>query len=291
MKNSENALFLIIIIAALGYFFCCIQNDIFCIAHKKTSHSWQKQTKKGYRYYDERKLPYKQKIILFAYGSLVKQKENRKTGDFLEAGLFEKTSLQVPVSFTFLAGYPVNGYFLPLDKLKNFSNRRVTVTIDSYANEYKDLWFAISKFNSLSNARNNLAAREGAPFKGIHKGYDLTNIFYIKKLLPYEHKKSYEEFVDEFSQWVTLKPHNKQQQLTDAVLKKMVLFAQENGAQAAIWVALPSNVDRRTVNELIKNDPVFVKNTKEYIEKIPNSSILTGFEKNIFKQAAIIHQN
>ena len=135
----------------------------------------------------------------------------------------------------------------------------------------------------MENARNNLAAREGSPYKGSIKGYDLTHIFYIKKLSPFERKKSYEVFIDEFPNWVMLKNYNNHQQLPIHLIKEFVHYTIDNGADAVIWAALPSNVDVSYLDILIKKDKLFVKNSHRYIESLPPGNILTTFEKNIMK--------
>lgn len=250
-------------------FFSC--NPQLSSAGSRTPAYYKKRTNKGYVYKDENKIACKRKILIFSYGSLVKQKENKKTGDILCASTFEKTSLQVPISFTFLAEYP------------HYPTRRATVTLDAQAKEMKNIWWARSDFAHLGNARNNLAAREGSAFKNSHEGYDNSNIFYIKRL-HYNHKNSRELSIPGFPGWVSLRARYKHQQMPTPLLQSMVQFVQEHNADAAIWAALPSNGNEKMLNNLIEKDPVFVANTYRYIEKLPPGNTLTNFEKAVIEQ-------
>lgn len=244
------------------------------------------QTKRGFRYIQETNVPhdYKQKILILSYGSLVKQKMNRKTGDVLYAGPFTKTSIAIPISFTFLAGYPKTGYHTAPDILETYKNRRATAAIDANSDEYKNLWVATSDFSLLSNARNNLAAREGAPFINKKQGYDLSSIFYIRKVSNASKKKTHEESIVGFPGWVMLRPPLSHQQLTPVVLYDIVKLLQEHHGDAAIWVALPANVNKNVLFDLLK-DPVFVTNTARYIHNMPPGNSMTKFEEDVLNMA------
>lgn len=229
---------------------------------------WKRPTAKGYYYRDESILP-KQKILIFSYGSLVQQKDNKKTGDMLYAGGFVRTSITVPVSFTFLAGYPS-------------PTRRATITIDTDSHDYKPLWVALSDFSYLENARNNLAAREGAPLLSEKKGYDLSYVFYIKKVAHSYKLKKREKRITGHSQWVTFYT-SKNQQLPTSILQKIIDILESQQAVAGVWVALPSNVDQKALLAFTQ-DPVFVKNTSQYIQKLPPGNILTPFEQSVLSK-------
>ena len=245
------------------------------------------QTNLGYVYSNEKRSFDPMKILVFSYGSLVKQKDNKRTGDVLLADSFIKTTIKVPISFTFLAGYPSHWYSMGPQEFKSYPKRRATATIDSNAHEFKTLWVARSNFTTLNNARNNLAAREGSPYRGATKGYDLTNMFYIRRLSRLYPKKVSEETIEGTHEWVVLKPTKMHQRLDNKILKKMINYIKSNKAQAVIWAALPSNVEATELEKLMK-DPLFVENTFNYILKLPEGHELTEFEKSIIKKAQLL---
>ena len=120
----------------------------------------------GYHYKDENSIQDKRKIAILSYGSLVNQATNRRTGVKLEATPFILTPVQLPVSLSRIS-----------------QDNRLTAVIDRQG-ELKRVYAAQSKFQWLPNARHNLAAREGASYRGQTDGYRLNSIFYMKKLLP-----------------------------------------------------------------------------------------------------------
>lgn len=260
---------------------------LFLLIPQYAHEPWKIPTAKGYYYHDETKLP-KQKILIFSYGSLVKQKDNKKTGDLLYAGEFSKTQIKVPVSFTFLAGYPLHMLNKKTTDIAHFPTRRATATIDSTSKDYKNLWVATSDFSYVPNARNNLAAREGAPLLNQKTGFDVSNIFYIKKVNKKYQVKKQEKKVPKFPEWVTLQPTHEHQQLSQDILQEMVTVLNNNNAEAALWVALPSNVDQQTLSTILENDPVFVKNTITYIQKLPSDNVLSDFEKKVLEKWEIL---
>lgn len=225
-------------------------------------------------------------ILIFSYGSLVKQKTNKKTGALLNAGPFFKTSLGVPVSFTFLAGMPTKLITQDIRLRNNFTKRRATVTIDVYSKEFKPLWVAQSSYTSLSEALNNLAAREGAPFINNTNNYDLSHMFYIKKVTPFYRKKRAEIYIKGAKNWITCKAQNINQQLSNNQLLTIVKFIEKNNAQAAIWAALPSNCRQHDLITLLNNDPTFIANTAAYIQNMPPGNNVGSFEKNVIARNA-----
>lgn len=245
------------------------------VLHKNKS--TRAQTSRGFIYSNETCLP--QKILICSYGSLVKQKMNRKTGDILYAGPFIKTTIKIPISFTFLAGYPPTGHKTSCDILRNYKNRRATAAIDADSDECKNLWIAVSDFSSLSNARNNLAAREGAPLINKNQGYDLSSIFYLRQL-GNSRKKPHEECITEFPEWVMLRPSLQQQRLSTTIIHQLIKILKDHNAHAAIWVALPDNIKKNELFDLLK-DPVFVTNTYRYIQNMPPNNIMTTFENKV----------
>ncbi len=222
-----------------------------------------------------------QKILIFSYGSLVKQKDNKKTGALLHATPFAKSPIKLPVSFTFIAGLPP--YLLHTNKKKwnNFPHRRATVTIDRLSKENKPLWFATSKMSSLSEARNNLAAREGAPLNKITQEYEVTHIFYIKKVDNAYKKGNNEKWIPGFKNWVALRAVNRRQQLSIQQLQQLVTFTIKQNADAAVWVALPSNVTQDQLYRIIEKDDQFRKSTAEYMQKMPPNNEMSNFEQKV----------
>ncbi len=127
--------------------------------------AWQTPNPDGYKYRNEIEVQDKRKIIVLAYGSLVNQKENQRTGNALRAGQFYKTPLEAPTDFTRISS-------------SGTQQRRVTIVIDNQSQQGKPLWGAISEFEFLPNARNNLAAREGSGQQANKQdGYILAQIF------------------------------------------------------------------------------------------------------------------
>lgn len=279
----NNVQFIVIILLFLTYSHYSIDAKI---VNKKDITLLQKKSATDYHYIDESKFPshHKKKILIFSYGTLVKQKANKKTGDILYTKPFEKTDIQVPISFTFLAGYPKKGYEIPKTVLEKFPNRRATATIDANSQEYKNLWMAISDFSLLSNARNNVAAREGAPLLSPKHGYDLSNIFYIKKLSSNRNKNLQEEYIPEFPNWVTLRPSLQHQQLSSALLHDIIKLLEEHNADAAVWVALPSNIESGSLFDLLQ-DSAFVANTNRYIHNMPPGNSMTNFENAVMQKS------
>lgn len=226
---------------------------------------------------------YPEKILVLSYGSLVKQKDNKKTGALLRATDFHKTSLEVPISFTFIAGLPATLLHSHNKKLLNkHPLRRATATIDRLSKENKPFWFAVSKMNSLFEARNNLAAREGAPFLAEKNGYDLTHIYYVKKIDAAYKKAANERFIPGYKHWVAMRAPQRQQ-LSLQQLQQLVAFTIKQKADAAIWVALPSHVTQEELNKIIKRDYHFAHNTAAYIQKMPPGNIMSCFEKKVIK--------
>jgi hypothetical protein len=230
--------------------------------------AWKKSTKQNYRYYDETAIRESRKILVFGYGSLMKQKKSLTNLNKLKAGNFIKTNIEVPLSLTRISGQGTN-------------NRRVTVVIDNESDETGNLWAAFSKFQFLPNARNNLAAREGAPLKNTESpldGYDLSNIFYIKKLLSQQTKDPNEQEIQGMPGWVVrVGVQDKRQELPQPLLKEMAQFAERNGADAAIWASFPSNKTVEEIKNALRTDERLAKNTYYYLRTLPLQKL--KFEK------------
>ncbi len=216
----------------------------------------------GYRYRDENTTQDKRKIAVLSYGSLVNQVANRQTGARLEATPFKPTDTMLPVSLMRLS-----------------SGNRITAVIDRQGDP-KRAWAATSQFQWLPNARNNLAAREGSPYRGPEAGYDLNNIFYMKKLLPGRIKDNNEAAVPG-TNWVIRIESNERQQLPVEAAQQLVRWADANGYSAIIWASFPPNISSRAVviQKLLGNDEL-LRNTQDYVRQLPDGP-QTPFERAI----------
>jgi hypothetical protein len=221
-----------------------------------------------YQYKSEAGITNKRKIGILAYGSLVHQSVNVDTGAMLQASAFVRTPVTLPVSMLRLssAGKPT---------------RRITAVIDNLG-QPKNVYVATSGFAFLPNARNNLAAREGAPYYGQGVGYDLNNIFYMKKLQGSQSPDNNEARVDN-TDWVIRRAPNPRQQIPPAMAAALARWADspERRYDALIWASFPPNCDSQddVVQKLI-SDTVLLNNTKEYIRNLPEGP-QTQFEQFI----------
>jgi hypothetical protein len=222
-----------------------------------TGDAWKKPTKEGYRYRDENQIRDKRKIVVFAYGSLINQKKSPSNKNKLKAGPFVETNIKVPVSLKRISS-------------ANTENRRATLIIDNESKDTRNLWAAFSKFAYLPNARNNLAAREGTAYNNQQEGYNLRNIFYMKKLLSGQTSDVNEIPLQNVTgNWVVrggleiLLP-------SDLILRQMAEYANKNGADAAIWAAFPSNTTWKEVLDKLRDDRTFWINTIDYIGSLPD---------------------
>ena len=218
----------------------------------------------GYRYRDESTVGDKRKIAILSYGSLVKQRENLQTRARLETRTeFAQTQVQLPVSLARVS-----------------RDNRITAVIDKDGDP-KRVWAAESKYTFLPNARNNLAAREGSPYRGQDTGYDLTNIFYMKKLLPSRMKDSNEEVVPGTQNWVIRTAANERQQLPMNVAQKVAKWADDSSYTAVIWASFPPNISsREQVIQKLLADDTLLRNTQEYVRNLPDGAQST-FERAI----------
>lgn len=221
--------------------------------------AWQKPTQEGYHYRNENEIRDKRKIVIFAYGSLVNEKQSPTNRNKLKAGNFVKTTIKVPLSLGRISN-------------KNTPNRRVTVVLDNTSDTTGKLWAAYSKFTFLPNARNNLAAREGIPF--LDNKYNLEAIMYIKKLLPLTKKDSNEIDIPDMPGWVVKASPSSNHLLSNSIIKEMAEFTEKNNANAAIWASFPSNASLAEIQQQLKEDPTLSKNTFFYLQKLPSSTKL-----------------
>ena len=217
----------------------------------------------GYKYRDENTVQDKRKIAILSYGSLVKQNTNAQTGAQLHASPFASTNVTLPVAL-----------------MRQSQGNRITAVIDR-AGDPKKVWAAASGFTFLPNARNNLAAREGAPYRGQDTGYDLTNIFYMKKLAAGRMKDNNEEMIPGVPGWVIRTENNERQKLPVEVTQNLARWADTNGYSAIIWASFAPNISSRAVviQKLLENNEL-LRNTQEYVRNLPDGA-QTEFERAI----------
>lgn len=223
----------------------------------------------GYQYKDESTIQDKRKIAILSYGSLVRQDTNRQTGAKLEASPFNPTSIQLPISLTRLS-----------------QGNRITAVIDRDG-DLKRVWAATSRFQYLPNARNNLAAREGANYRNQASGYDLTNIFYMKKLLPGREKESNEETISGSQRWVIRSQANERQRLPLAKAQNLARWADEQGYTAIIWASFPPSNDLSSHADVIRKllgNSELLSNTQDYVRNLPDGA-QSPFERAILAGA------
>ncbi len=226
----------------------------------------------GYKYKDENTVQDKRRIAVLSYGSLVKQPENQTTrARLMTASAFAPTAVALPVSLSRLS-----------------QGNRLTAVIDNQG-EPKSVWAAQSAFQFLPNARNNLAAREGAPYKGQDAGYDLKNIFYMKKLLSGRSADSNEEEIDG-TRWVIRVEENSRQKIASNIAQAIANWADKNEYSAVIWASFAPNIGSKSeiVQKLLGDDEL-LRNTQAYIQNLPNGA-QTGFENAIMAGADAIRK-
>lgn len=212
----------------------------------------------GYRYKDETTIRQHRKIAILAYGSLVRQQANLQTGARLEATQFSPTEIKLPIS---LSRY-------------SQGSRRITAVIDSNGDP-KRVWTATSVFTFLPNARNNLAAREGSRYLGQSAGYDLTNICYMKKLLPNQTADRDETMIDS-TDWAMRASKGRQRrkdELPASSARKIAAWADAHAYTAVIWASFPSNMkSKKDVVRKLLHDSTVLKNTQQYVKNLPDGA-------------------
>jgi hypothetical protein len=208
---------------------------------------------KGYRYKNENEVQDLRNIAILSYGSLVNQPVNSESGVRLEADYpFE----------------PTNTY-LPVNLMRKSLSNRVTAVIDSENGLPKRVWAVTSKFKFLPNARNNLAGREGAPYRGRDTGYSLDNIFYMKKLLPGRAKDANEKVVS--GRWVIRNANDSRQDLPMDVAINLADWADENNYGAIIWASFPPNINSESeLIQMLLQDDTLLANTQNYVNILPD---------------------
>ena len=209
----------------------------------------------GYRYRDENTVQDKRKIAILSYGSLVKQPQNLQTNARLQASAFVPTDIKLPVSL-----------------MRQSQGPRITAVVDRDG-DLKRVWVATSNFQFLPNARNNVAAREGSRLQSQDAGYDLVNIFYMKKLAPGRMRDNNEEIVPGVDGWVIRTAANNRQQLPVEVQQNVARWADANGYSAVIWASFPPNIsNREEVIRRLAEDDTLLRNTQEYVRNLPDGA-------------------
>lgn len=229
----------------------------------------QAAQEQGYRYTDERNITSKRKIAILAYGSLVNQPRNIDTGAVLQASAFA----------------PAEGITLPVSMSRISSEgkptRRMTLVLDNQG-EPRNVYFATSNFTYLPNARNNLAAREGALYNEQKRAYNLTNIFYMKKIQAGGGRDSDESPVPGTSDWVILKAApNPRQKLSAETEKALARWADNHGYSAIIWASFPPTLESPENGvQRLNSDAQLLRNTYDYVKNLPGGP-QTQFERAI----------
>lgn len=208
----------------------------------------------GYHYTDERDIQDRRAIAILAYGSLVNQPINPRNNVQLIANPFIETDLNFPIALS-----------------RRSQGDRITAVIDNQLGEPRQVWASLSGFSYLPNARHNLAAREGTPLRSAHTGYDLSNIFYMKKLLHGKPKDSNEEIVPGMPQWVIRATENPRQKLLVPTVQAVAQWADLNGFDAIIWASFSPtfNSNAEIMQALLDHDELLY-NTQEYTLLLPN---------------------
>ncbi len=220
----------------------------------------------GYCYKDESTVRDKRNIAILSYGSLVRQPVNLQNGVQLRSGPFEATTnLYLPVSLT----------------RKSQGGPRFTAVIDPLSVDLKMVWAAESNFAYLPNARNNLAGREGAPYRGQGNAYDLTNIFYIKKILPGRPgPRSNEMIVSGTTNWIIRKESNSSRQLASGTAKAIALWADSNNFNSVIWASFSQNITQANAIRDLLADDILLVNTQAYVRNLADGP-QSDFERAI----------
>lgn len=205
-------------------------------------------------------------IAILAYGSLVNQDTNATTGKKLHASRFRRSDVALPVNLSRLSS-------------AGQSAERATRVIDNNGTNV-EVWYATSDYHWLPNARQNLAAREGAPLEGTK--YKLDNIFYMKKLLHGTQADRNERAISDVSgNWVIRTDGSAAQQLSNDKAKEIAQWANGKGFGAVIWASFPINKTENEIRKILASNSRTLANTKNYINNLPEGIAKTAFENEI----------
>lgn len=228
-------------------------------------------------YRDENSVRDKRNIAILTYDSLVHNTAPNDGRPALKiASPFTSTSISLPVGMSRQSSRGTN-------------IKRVTAVIDNTLGSDRPVYATKSFYNFLPNARNNLAAREGAFYRAEKNEYELKDIFYMKKRLPVSGRlDSNEKLVPGTRDWV-IRTHAQDAQLDPRVLlpdhtaKAFAAWADQSGYSAIIWASLPPTYDSISdVAKDLQDDSTLMRNTQEYINVMPGGeAVRTPFEKDI----------
>ncbi len=177
---------------------------------------------------------------------------------------FLPTDIQFPISYSLMP-----------------KKDRISAVINVKSGINKRCWIAISCFDVLSQAAQNLAAREGSAFSEKEKKYSEQSIFYVKKRSGSEPLLNSERIVPIALGWVIKTENNTLQQIPDNTVKKIIDWANEHTVDVVLWVSCP--VLTSSMEELVSallDDKKLLSNAQSYIKKLPDGP-QTDFEKAV----------
>ena len=205
-----------------------------------------------------------QKIAILSYGSLVNMRAHSVTHARLCSSNFSPTDIQFPISYSLMP-----------------KRDRISAIINAQTGSNKRCWIAISCFDSLENAVQNLAAREGSAFNQKEKKYSEQSIFYMRKKTSPESLLHSEHILPFAPGWVMKTENNRLQQIPDTSIKKILEWAAGNNVDAVLWVSCP--MLSGSMDELegaLINNKKLLSNAQNYIKKLPDGP-QTDFEKAV----------
>lgn len=195
------------------------------------------------------------RTAVLAWGSLVNQPESPIYGAKLETeeNFKEAAGLKLPIRMSRLSSAKT-------------PKRRYTLVIDRNATDEK-VFAATSLFKTFDEAKENLQKREGTTAAGV------------------SYLKQGEASGDEETFYVNQKAWSgkKGSQITAPKAEEMIRWAQNHHYDAVIWTGLAPNVPTNNgtsgsrgqeILESLKNDPVLLRNTQDYIKLLPYTTAL-----------------
>lgn len=237
-----------------------VSTVILCVASIPTQAMEDHGTRDPYLYRDENTIRDRREIAVLSYGSLVNDPapDNRPA---LKAGQFSRSNITLPVALS-----------------RQSQGNRITAVIDNTLGTDKTMYYATSKFHFLPNARNNLAGREGVPFRSGQ--YSLDNIFYMKKGGT---RDSNETPISGSHNWV-MRASDSRVVLSNDKSLEIAKWADQKGYTAVIWASFPPN--KSSIREVARNllsDTELLRNTKNYVDLLPDGP-QTDLERAISRQ-------
>lgn len=180
------------------------------------------------------------RIAVLGYGSLMRQVH----------APFSK----IPLCTT--STWALTPFKLPIDYLQlAFANTRkaklaLVIHEDS---PLRPVWYTFSCYGSLAHARANLAAREETQI--------LEHIPFIIR----DHHST-DKYICSFKYkgW-----KGNLAKLPEKYIYEIVQWAQDNNIDAVIWASFTANITKTQAKELLISNPIILKNTQEYIKKVP----------------------